>query len=226
MHLAGTTYQIDKYSNTFGSAQGFTRPYFYTFNAASSAYPNLFLKILETATLVSYIGRINYNYNDRYLLTANFRRDGSSKFSPANRFGNFGSVSGAWNISNEKFLTLPKAISSLKLRGGYGTLGNQNIASYLYQSFVNSNASYLFGNPAVLAPGTTQTAVVDANIKWESKITSNVAVDLGLLQDKLLFTAEYFNNRSKDILVAVPVPLSVGSTGGPILIQLQQMLPQ
>lgn len=211
--LAGTTYQIDKYNQTFGSAQGFTKPYFYTFNAASSAYPKSISQYFETATLVSYIGRINYNYNDRYLLTGNFRRDGSSKFSPVNRFGNFGSVSAAWNISNEKFITLPKTVSSLKLRGGYGSLGNQNIPSYLFQSFVNPNASYLFGNPSVLAPGTIQTAVVDASIKWESKITSNIALDLGLLHDRLLFTAEYFNNKSKDVLVAVPVALSVGSTG-------------
>jgi TonB-linked SusC/RagA family outer membrane protein len=213
--LAGTSYTIDKYNNTFESAEGFTKPYFYTFSAADPSYPKAVTSYLETATLISYFGRINYNYNDRYLITANFRRDGSSKFSPANRFGNFGSVSGAWNVLSEKFITAPRFISSLKLRGGYGTLGNQNIGSYLYEPYVNQNASYLFGTTPVLAPGTTSTFVVDPNIKWEQKITSNGAIDIGFLNNSLLFTAEYFSNTSKDILVAVPIPLSVGSTGGP-----------
>ncbi len=212
--LAGTSYTKDDYSNTFTSAQGFTKPYFYTFAAASSAYPKSVNSYLETGTLISYLGRVNYNFGDRYLITANFRRDGSSRFSPANRFGNFGSVSGAWNVSNEHFFALPKAISSMKIRGGYGSLGNQNIGSYLYQPYVNSNASYLFGATPVLAPGTTSTFSVDPSIKWEQKVTSDIALDLGLLNNSLQFTAEYFVNTSKDILVAVPIPLSVGSTGG------------
>ena len=213
--LAGTTYQKDNYSNTFGSGQGFTQPYFYTLSAASSAYPKSISERLDIATLVSYLGRINYNYDNRYFITGNFRRDGSSKFISNNRFSNNSSVAGLWNVSNEKFITLPKTISSLKLRGGYGTLGNQNIGNYLYQSVVNSNASYLFGNTPTLAPGTTSTFVVDPSIKWETKTTSNVAVEIGLLDNSLLLTGEYFTNKVKDLLVAIPIPLSVGSTGGP-----------
>ena len=213
--LAGTTYQKDNYSNTVGTGQGFTQPYFYTLSAASNTYPKSIAERLDIATLVSYLGRINYNYDNRYFITGNFRRDGSSKFISSNRFSNFGSVAGLWNVSNEKFITLPKVISSLKFRGGYGTLGNQNIGNYLYQSVVNSNASYLFGNTPTLAPGTTSTFVVDPTIKWETKTTSNVAVEIGLLDNRLLLTGEYFTNKVKDLLVAIPIPLSVGSTGGP-----------
>ena len=213
--LAGTTYQNDNYSNTTGSGEGFTKPYFYTLSAASSAYPKSLSERLDVATLVSYLGRINYNYDNRYLITGNFRRDGSSKFIASNRFSNFGSVAAAWNISNEKFITLPKQISNIKLRGGYGTLGNQNIGNYLYQAVVNSNASYLFGTTPTLAPGTISTYVVDPTIKWETKTTSNIALDVALLKNRLTLTAEYYTNKNKDLLVAIPIPLSVGSTGGP-----------
>ena len=212
--LAGTTYQYDNYSNTVGSGQGFTKPYFYTLSAASSAYPKSIAERIDVASLVSYLGRINYNYDNRYLLTGNFRRDGSSKFIASNRFSNFGSVAAAWNLSNEKFITLPQQINSIKIRGGYGTLGNQNIGNYLYQTVVNSNAGYLFGNTPTLAPGTISTYVVDPTIKWETKTTSNVAFDVALLKNKLTLTAEYYSNKVKDLLVAIPIPLSVGSTGG------------
>lgn len=96
----------------------------------------------------SYLGRVNYNYDDRYLITFNGRRDGSSKFSREHRGGNFGSVAGAWNVSNEKFIRLPDVMSFLKLRGGYGTLGNQNFPSYYgYTTYINNNASCLFLSP-------------------------------------------------------------------------------
>jgi TonB-linked SusC/RagA family outer membrane protein len=213
--LAGITYQETDLSSTTGSAQGFTKPYFYTFSAASSAYPKSLSQNLSTLTISSFIGRLNYNYDGRYLLTVNFRRDGSSNFSPAYQYGNFGSIAGAWVISSEKFMELPKFINFLKLRGGYGTLGNQNIGSYLYQPVVNSNASYLFGTTPVLAPGTTSTAVVDGKIKWESKVTSNIALDMTLFENRLSFTAEWYSNKSNDLLAPIPIPLSVGSTGGP-----------
>ncbi|MCW3111041.1 MAG: SusC/RagA family TonB-linked outer membrane protein [Segetibacter sp.] len=213
--LAGTTYQQGFGENFSASAVGLPEPYFYSFNSVSDPAAKGIGSGSGKSTLVSYLGRINYNYNDRYLLTGNVRRDGSSRFSPANRYGDFASVAAAWNINNEKFLNLPAVISTLKLRGGYGVLGNQEIGDYLYQSYVNTNASYVFGN--TLAPGTTTIAVVDPAIKWESKITSNVALDLGLLHDKFTLTAEYFSNTSKDILANIPLPLSVGSVPSSIL---------
>ena len=212
--LAGITYQETDQSWTTGSASGFTKPYFYTFNAASSAYPKSISQNLAIYTISSFIGRLNYNYDGRYLLTVNFRRDGSSNFSPSYRYGNFASVAGAWVISSEKFLQLPKWIDFLKLRGGYGSLGNQNIPPYSYTPYVNSNASYLFGTTPVIAPGTISTAVVDSRIKWEAKVTSNLALDMGLFENKLSFTVEYYSNSNNDLLAPVPIPLSVGSTGG------------
>ena len=207
--LAGTSFQKDQGESTTASGVGLPEPYFYTFSAITDPASKSLSSGSGTATLLSYFGRANYNYDSRYLLTVNYRRDGSSKFSPQNRFGNFASVAGAWNVHNEKFLTLPEAISSLKLRGGYGELGNQAIADYLFQSYINTNASYVFGN--TLAPGGTTVTQVDGGIKWESKKTMNVGVDVGLMKEKLKFSAEYFDNKTSDLLAGIPIPLTIGS---------------
>jgi TonB-linked SusC/RagA family outer membrane protein len=218
--LAGTSFDEEYQQNMSGLESGFTPPYFFNFANGNSTTASI-TNFEQKATMVSWLGRINYNYGDRYLLTLNGRRDGSSKFSPEHRWGNFGSIAGAWNISNEKFLHLPSAISFLKLRGGYGTLGNQNFPSnYAYTTYLNNSAGYLFGNAPgsmsqFLAPGSIQTQVADPSLKWETKVTSNVAVDLGLLNNSLLFTAEYFINTDKDLIAQPPIPLSVGATNIP-----------
>jgi TonB-linked SusC/RagA family outer membrane protein len=218
--LAGTTYEEDDIQSLSGLESGFTPPYFYSFNTGNPTTASL-TSNEQKATMTSFLGRLNYNFNERYLLTVNARRDGSSKFSPDDRWGNFGSIAAAWNISNEKFIHLPEAISFLKLRGGYGTLGNQNFPNYYaYTTYINSNASYLFGNSPnssnqYLAPGSIQTQVADPSLKWETKVTSNVAVDLGLLNNSLMFTAEYFINTDKNLIAQPPIPLSVGATNTP-----------
>jgi TonB-dependent starch-binding outer membrane protein SusC len=213
--LAGTTYQRDKGENTTGSGTGLPEPYFYTFNSISNPANKTLTSESAKAVLISYLGRLNYNFDNRYLLTVNFRRDGSSKFSKQNRWGNFPSVAVAWNAHNEKFIKLPDLISSLKLRGGYGVLGNQEIGNYLYQSYINTNAGYVFGTTTVpggvLAPGATTVTQVDPGIKWEEKTTFNIALDLGLMNERLRFTAEYFNNKTSDLLAPIPIPLTIGS---------------
>ena len=218
--LAGETYEEDDLQNIAGLESGFTPPYYLSFNTGDPTTASV-TSNEQKATMSSFLGRINYNYGDRYLLTFNGRRDGSSKFSPEHRWGNFSSIAGAWNISNEKFIHLPDAVSFLKVRGGYGTLGNQNFPNYYaYTTYINSNASYLFGNTPgsgnqYLAPGSIQTQVADPSLKWETKVTSNVGLDLGLLGNSLLFTAEYFVNTDKDLIAQPPIPLSVGATNTP-----------
>lgn len=163
----------------------------------------------------SYLGRVNYAYDDRYLLTATLRRDGSSKFAPSNRFGNFPSVALGWNVHNEKFLTLPSFISDLKVRASYGQLGNANIGDYLYFATINPNVLYNFGGDVVR--GAIQTQQVDPNIRWETRTTSNIGIDAGLFDGKFLFTAEYYNSTTTDILVSVPIPASTGAAGSPVV---------
>jgi TonB-linked SusC/RagA family outer membrane protein len=208
--LGGMTYQEDKNEWMSATATDTTDLNFKTFGAVANASAKGVTSWMGTATMFSLLGRANYNYDDRYLLTFNFRRDGSSKFSPYNRYGNFAGFAAAWNITNEKIFHLPAFISSLKLRGGYGMLGNQTALGYYdYQSYINNATNYLFNN--TLATGATTVSVADPSLKWESTTTSNVAIDMGILQEKLTFTVEYFNRVSKDIITAIPIPYSVGS---------------
>lgn len=207
--LGGYTYQKDEGEFLAGSGINLRKPYFYTFNAIANASDKTLTSGEDAAALISFLGRVNYNYDNRYLLTLNFRRDGSSRFAEQNQWGNFPAVSAAWNLHNEKFFKLPDLFSTLKLRAGYGEVGNQNIGNYLYQSYINTNAGYVFNN--TLAPGATVVELVDPNIQWETKVTSNVAAEMGFLNDRLTLTLEYFYNKNNDLLAGVPISLAIGS---------------
>ncbi|MEZ4907501.1 MAG: SusC/RagA family TonB-linked outer membrane protein [Saprospiraceae bacterium] len=163
----------------------------------------------STITGISYLSRLNYGYDDRYLLTLNFRQDKSSLFAPENNTGNYFSVAAAWKLHNEKWLTLPDYVSTLKLRAGYGLLGNNTIGVYDYAATVNSFAFYPFGN--YYGTGTTAIDLKDPNVKWEETATTNFGVELGLFDNKLLFDAEYYNKVSTDLLADVPLPYSTGA---------------
>lgn len=158
-------------------------------------------------TRKSLLGRINYSYNDTYFLTGNFRQDRSSKFAPKNDTGNYYSVSAAYKISND--IKLPEWWDSLKVRGGYGLLGNNTIGNYDYSAVVNPFASYTFNNG--LAPGTTVIDLKDPNIKWEDTTTFNAALEFAMLKNKLQFSAEYYVRTSDDILAGQPLPYSTGA---------------
>jgi TonB-linked SusC/RagA family outer membrane protein len=207
--LAGYTFEKGSNSWVAGTSRAATDLRYQTFSNASASANNL-SEWKGTYVTTGLLGRLNYNFDNRYLFTANFRRDGSSKFSPSTRYGDFAGFAAAWNIHHEKFISLPKNISSLKLRAGYGTLGNQkNLGYYDWQSYINSAANYDFNN--VLAPGGTTVAVVDPDLHWESTTTKNLALDLGMFNERFTLTAEYFDKVSEDIIVSIPVPYSVGS---------------
>lgn len=209
--LAGTSYIHKTYEDIYATAKG-TQDLgqFVNFTYVSSPTDKNVYSYNDEANLISYFGRINYNFKDRYLITGNIRRDGSSKFGPAYRYGNFSSVAAAWNIRNESFLHLPNAVSSLKLRGGYGVLGNESaLPPYPHVAYLNTYASYDFNN--TLSPGSTAVTQADASIHWETTSTFNTAIDLGLFNNSLLFTAEYFNRKSTDLQASIPIPVSVGS---------------
>lgn len=208
--LAGMTYQENKFESMTASAQDDGDLQFQTFDAIANSNAKNIVSYKDGSNLLSYLGRVNYNYDERYLLTVNLRRDGSSKFSPANRYGNFYGVAAAWNIANEHFLNLPSDISTLKLRAGYGSLGNQSsLGAYSWQSYIINSANYLFNNS--LATGSTNVSVTDQNLKWETTTTTNIAMDFGFFNDALTLTAEYFKRKSTNILTSIPIPYSVGS---------------
>lgn len=205
--LVGQSYRDDKTLLRESSSQGFTLPYYPVIDNGSSRSS----KGSEYVNIItSFFGRINYGFDDRYLIAASFRRDGSSRFSPSFRYGNFPAVSVGWKLNNEKFWTVPKSlVSLLKLRASYGKLGNQNIGDYRYQAVINSGVVYTFDG--VRTTGGLQTSVVSEKLKWESKTTTNVGLDATLLNDHLDFSAEYYDAKSSDVLVGVPIPASVGS---------------
>lgn len=166
--------------------------------------------------MISYLGRLHYEYDGRYLITATFRRDGSSKFSKDNRWGNFPSFALGWRINNEKFFKNLNAdwISSLKLRAGWGQIGNQNIGSNLNLSLLSLWKQYgaLFGagSNETLYQGIAVRRLGNPNIKWETTESTNIGLDATFFNNRLMFSLEYYDKTTKDMLLAAPMPKYMG----------------
>lgn len=154
-------------------------------------------------TLASLFARANYSYRDRYLLTATIRRDGSSRFGPNNRWGAFPSVSAAWRISNEDFLSQSDVLSNLKLRVGWGKVGNQEIRNYAFGSALNSLNSY-FG-PAII-----NSAYSNPDVQWESTAMTNIGVDMELFGGRVDLSLEAYNKITDNLLLQVNLPATFG----------------
>ena len=208
--LVGQTYQKDKARNTSVVGSNLAEPYIFNLQNATtfSVSDNI-----ADAALFSLLGRVNYTFDDKYLLTANIRRDGSSKFREDIRYEIFPSVSAGWKLHNE--FNLPDFITELKLRGGWGEVGNQAIGDYLYQATINRGIPYTFayGGRAV---GAAVTNLVDPNIKWETRVTRSVGFDASLWNGGLEFTAEYYSNQANDLLTNVNISNTVGTLGNSI----------
>ncbi|WP_283639940.1 SusC/RagA family TonB-linked outer membrane protein [Mesonia mobilis] len=156
----------------------------------------------------SFISRINYDYKNRYLLTANFRADGSSNFGPNNRWGYFPSFSVGWRISRESFLENIDELSELKLRAGYGIVGNDNVGSYAYLARVGSGGNYPIGGQTM--PGTYPATIANEDLKWEESEQTNLGIDLGLYDGKITFSVDAYIKKNYDLLLNVPMPTGTG----------------
>ncbi len=163
----------------------------------------------EKRTLSGKMFRVQYNYDDRYLFSASIRRDGSSKFSEDNRYGNFLGFSGGWNIHEENFFNSDK-IDGLKLRASWAEVGNQDIASYAFTPVIESGINYPFGPNEELDFGLIQRRYVDPQIKWETTVTRNIGIDLNMFNNRLNFTADYYFNEKEDMLLQERLPASAG----------------
>lgn len=157
--------------------------------------------------LMSFFGRLNYDYAEKILFEANLRYDGSSRFAEGNRFGLFPSFSAGWRLSEEPFLQDVDIIDNLKIRASWGQLGNQNIGNYPFVSAVDLSQSYIFNESAVQAASLTQLG--NNLISWETTEMLNVGLDVSLF-NKLSFTAEYYIRNTRDILLELPIPGIVG----------------
>lgn len=164
--------------------------------------------------LISFLGRVNYNFEDRYLASLTFRRDGSSLFGPANRWGNFPSASVAWRLSKESFFDI-SWINDLKLRASYGSLGNSEfLRPWDYFGLINPFPRAVFGPNEVEQLGATNTRLANSDLRWETKKTTNFGVDAVLLNNRLSLSAEYFIAKTEDVLVDLPISLTTGNAGG------------
>lgn len=205
--VAGQTYEEENTDLLTGWGLNFTEPYFLQLQNAADTYSSSYE---YKHAILSYIGRVNYNYDDRYLFSATVRRDASSRLSSGIRWGTFPSVSVGWRFDKESFFPFnPDVVNMFKVRGSYGELGNENIGEYMYQATMSrNNMTYSFNNSPVT--GSAISTFVDNNLSWEKKKTYNVGVDLAFFNNRLEFTAEWYKNSSTDLLYDVPVPEQAG----------------
>ncbi len=184
--------------------------------AEGSDLPTSALKTVATAgvldanayywgnTMLSFLSRAEYNYDDRFYFSASFRRDGSSKLGPDARWGNFWSVAGSWRLDREEFMKSIDFISSLRLRASYGINGTLPTNNYGWRSLAT------YGNKYMEAPGGGVSTIADANLSWETSYTSNLALEFGILDQRVTGTIEVFNRDSKDLLQDVPISRVTG----------------
>ncbi|CAA9318927.1 MAG: Outer membrane TonB-dependent transporter, utilization system for glycans and polysaccharides (PUL), SusC family [uncultured Gemmatimonadetes bacterium] len=216
--VAGYTEQMERFNRLEAFRRNYADERLRQINAGSSELNNAGFQ--EDGGLRSFLVRANYAFDGRYLLTGTFRRDGSSRFGPGNRWGNFGSVSAGWVVSEESFYgglpLLGNSVDYLKLRASYGILGNQDIGNYLFDGRIESNnRSYLFGNNQI-ATGRIQLGLANPDIKWQEDRQTNVGADLNMFGNHVTVSADYYRRETGDILVPASIPLSsVGYLNAP-----------
>lgn len=175
-------------------------------STATQPYPTTSLTV--DARLLSGFGRLNYSYNDKYLFTATFRADGSSKFAAGNRVGFFPAASAAWRLSSEEFLKDIKQISDLKLRLSYGLSGNNRINDFLYGTYFTTGAQYALNHTII--NGTSAVGLANPNLKWETTASTNAGVDLSMFNNRLQLTVDAYYNKTSDLLLNLSIPSTSG----------------
>lgn len=198
--------QDTKYSSLNASAQQNSN----SINSLEAGQnPTIGSNVYDETTLISYLGRLNYEYAGKYLLSASIRRDGFSGFAPGHKWGNFPGVSVGWRVSEEPFMSsLSNTVSELKLRASYGTLGVNNVGAFAWQSLIGLNTYYPFNN--VHTGGSYFNSLPNNELSWEKTMMTNFGIDLGLLDDKVTLSAEYFQRKVDDLILDVPLAPSMG----------------
>ena len=202
--LLGHSIQASRNDFTNASKQGFPTDDIHEMNGGSEND-----KVNGSANevaLQSFFGRINYNYDGRYLLEANIRHDGSSRLPASDRYATFPSFSGAWLISNEAFMQKYKFLSSLKIRASWGMLGNQEIGNYTYTPSLSANGNYYFGDDKYV--GMKSAKIANENIKWETTTIVDFGFDASFWHRKINVTFDWYNKTTSDILLHLPMSLT------------------
>ena len=219
--VAGHTFQRESYHNLTGIGTTMPEPYYLQVGNAETRNASSYE---SEHVLTSYIGRINYDYGERYLFQATVRRDGSSRLSNDGRWGWFPSASLGWRIDKEPFFNVdPQLVSLLKLRASYGVLGNENIGDYQFMAtMARGNYTYSFNGDKVT--GSAISDYVNTAIKWEKMKTLDVGLDYAMYGGKLEFNADWYRSVSEDLLYSVPVPAEAGATNGTVTMNAATMV--
>lgn len=207
--LIGAESQHTDYYTFNATAWGFQDDFFQTNNLGVASNPRPPASGTNAFNLNSYFGRINYGYNDKYLVTLSGRFDGSSKFGSANRYGFFPSAAVAWKATDEDFIKNISAISNLKIRASIGYTGNSEIASYLGQAGLG-NYTYDFNN--TLSPGVGIGRLPNSGLKWEKTGQVDLGIELGLLQNRIALEVDLYNKLTSNMLLNAPIPSTSGIT--------------
>ncbi|HYC29147.1 MAG TPA: SusC/RagA family TonB-linked outer membrane protein, partial [Chitinophagaceae bacterium] len=206
--LAGVTSEQYKFSSMVGSRFNVPENRDQWYLGAGSTAGSSSNETGDKWTRNSYLGRLNYNFRDRYFLTGTFRADGTSRFSSDNRWGYFPSVGAGWLITGENFMENQKIFDVLKLRGSWGRVGNDKIPTSLYYSLANINIPYYFNGQEYL--GISFPNVTDKNIKWEITQETDLGLEFGVLNNRLTGEIDYYNKKTSDALVYVVIPGILG----------------
>ncbi|GAB5555320.1 MAG: TonB-dependent receptor [Saprospiraceae bacterium] len=196
--LAGYSYQKNSTERFSAGAQGFTSNSFSYFALQTGAVQLIPTSGLVESEIQSQFGRINYDYDNRYLFTATVRRDGASNFAANEKYAIFPSAAAAWRISNESFLQDSRKISNLKLRASFGVTGNQSIAPYQSLASFGSVFTPINGQTVI---NVTPNQVANPNLKWESSYQTNIGLDIGLFENRLALSLDYYNIDTKDLII-------------------------
>lgn len=208
--LAGFEAQISAYDYFIAKNKKMPTDAFGTDKLELGIEPELPVSGASENRLVSFFGSLNYGYKDRYLLTLNYRADGSSKFAEGNRWGYFPSAALAWRMIEEDFVRNMNVFSNLKLRMGYGVTGNNRIGDFAAFSLINYNeySGYSFGEKYNL--GTYHYNLASTNLKWETTNQLNLGLDMGFADNRISVTADYYRKNTKDLLLNADMALSTG----------------
>lgn len=219
--VVGQTFEHELYHTLTGTGVTLPEPYFLQVNNAATTSSTSYE---SEHVLASYIGRVNYDFDEKYLLSATARRDGSSRLSSNDHWGWFPSVSGGWRIDRENFFPVAKStVNLLKIRGSYGELGNENIGDYQYMDVMSrGNYTYSLGNSKVT--GSTITNYVNTAIKWEKKKTLDFGLDLGMFNNQLEFTFDWYKATSGDLLYSLAVPTNAGAANTTVTMNAATMV--
>ena len=204
------SYERGDYGNKAMTAKGFPQDITEDFDMSAAVNPNKPISGRGMTSLVSFLGRANYSLMNKYLFTASFRRDGSSKFAPGNKWSNFASGAIAWRASEEEFIKSLNIFSNLKIRASYGQTGNQAIGAYATRDYLTVANYPINGALASGFANLTWRGPANPDLKWETTTQYNAGIDMGFFENRVNFTVDVYYKKTSDLLQNIQIPQSTG----------------